>query len=150
MANVKNFALNSTENMEEQIKEFANSLAYKNEKIRIMPDGHAGKGCVVGSTMTFSDKIVPNTVGVDVACRVSLYALEINERDLSEDFFKKFDKMVEERIPTGFNVRNEEAEESRSFPYEDLKCYDALKNIQRIRNSMGTLGGGRPDCLQAA
>lgn len=142
MVDIKNYALNSTENMEEQIKEFANSEAYKNEKIRIMPDGHAGKGCVVGSTMTFSDKIVPNTVGVDVACRVSLYALGINVNDLNDDFFKKFDRMVAKRIPTGFNVRHSEAEESKNFPYENLKCYKSLQNMPRLRRSMGTLGGG--------
>lgn len=142
MADIKNFAVDSTEKMEEQIEEFANSVAYKNEKIRIMPDGHVGKGCVIGSTMTFSDKIVPNTVGVDIACRVSLYALGININNLSDDFFEKFDKMVEERIPTGFNVRDKEAELSKNFPYEELKCYSALNNMDRIRKSMGTLGGG--------
>lgn len=142
MTNIKNFAINSTPQMEEQIKEFTNSRAYQNQKIRIMPDGHSGKGCVVGSTMTFSDKIVPNTIGVDIACRVSLYSLGINVVDLPEGFFEKFDKMVEDRIPTGFNVRGSEAEESKTFPYKKLKCYKALQNIQRVRNSMGSLGGG--------
>lgn len=33
-----------------------------------MPDTHAGKGCVIGTTMTINDKIVPNLVGVDIGC----------------------------------------------------------------------------------
>jgi len=37
-------------------------------KIRIMPDCHAGSGCVIGTTMTLADKVVPNLVGVDIGC----------------------------------------------------------------------------------
>ena len=32
----------------------------------MMPDLHAGKGCTVGTTMTVTDKIVPNFVGVNL------------------------------------------------------------------------------------
>lgn len=39
---IKSYALNSAPQMEEQINEIANSKAFKNDKIRIMPDGHAG------------------------------------------------------------------------------------------------------------
>ncbi|MDD7376955.1 MAG: RtcB family protein [Prevotellaceae bacterium] len=28
-----------------------------------MPDVHAGKGCTIGTTMTVTDKVVPNIVG---------------------------------------------------------------------------------------
>lgn len=142
MANVKNFAVASTPGLEAQIEKFANSDAFKNETIRIMPDGHQGKGAVVGSVLTYYDKIVPNVVGVDIACRVSLFSLGVNQKDLPEDFFEKFDKMVAEKIPTGFNVRSKEAEQSKSFPYKKLKCWDFLQNKPRLRQSMGTLGGG--------
>lgn len=142
MADVKNFALNSTASLEEQIEKFANSVAFKHEKIRVMPDGHAGKGAAVGSTLTYSTRIVPNVVGVDIACRISLCALGVNVRDLPEDFFERFDKMVADRIPTGFNVRASEAEASKKFPYAFMKCYSVLKNIGRLRKSMGSLGGG--------
>lgn len=37
-------------------------------KIRLMPDVHAGAGCTIGTTMTITDKIVPNLVGVDIGC----------------------------------------------------------------------------------
>lgn len=40
----------------------------KGNKIAIMPDCHMGVGCVVGFTQTFTDTIVPNLVGVDIAC----------------------------------------------------------------------------------
>lgn len=32
-------------------------------RIRTMPDVHAGKGCTIGTTMTVTDKVVPNIVG---------------------------------------------------------------------------------------
>lgn len=44
-----------------------------NAKIRIMPDCHSGKGCVIGTTMTITDKIVPNLVGVDIGCGKKLF-----------------------------------------------------------------------------
>ena len=37
-------------------------------KIRLMPDVHAGAGCTIGTTMTITDKVVPNLVGVDIGC----------------------------------------------------------------------------------
>ena len=37
-------------------------------KMRLMPDIHAGAGCTIGTTMTITDKIVPNLVGVDIGC----------------------------------------------------------------------------------
>lgn len=37
-------------------------------QIRIMPDCHAGSGCVIGTTMTLTNKVVPNLVGVDIGC----------------------------------------------------------------------------------
>ena len=41
MADVKNFAVNPEPELIKQIDKFANSEAYKDCTIRIMPDGHA-------------------------------------------------------------------------------------------------------------
>ena len=64
MKNVKIF----TENIEEQalnkINELVSQEAFKDSKIRIMPDVHAGKGCVIGFTGDLGDKVIPNIVGV--------------------------------------------------------------------------------------
>ena len=122
----------------EQIRIFAESVAYGSSKIRIMPDAHAGKGAVVGSTMTYTDKIVPATVGVDIACRVSGFCLgSVHDIDLN-----RLDEVCRKVVPTGFSVRNSECEISEAFPYENLYCWDELINHDRLRNSMGTLGGG--------
>ena len=50
-----------------QIVELLNQPFAEGAHIRIMPDVHAGAGCVIGTTMTIKDKIVPNLVGVKAA-----------------------------------------------------------------------------------
>lgn len=150
MADIKNFALNSNELLEEQIEELGDSVAYRNETIRVMPDGHPGKGAVVGSTITFSDKITPYTVGVDICCRVSLFKLPA-EFSVENDL-EKLDEVVHNCVPTGFNVHSSEQLESCAFPYNDLKFWDTLDDAkkERVCLSMGTLGGGNADCLRVA
>ena len=50
-----------------QIKAVCDQEAFRENKIRIMPDVHAGMGCTIGTTMTITDKIVPGMVGVDLS-----------------------------------------------------------------------------------
>lgn len=47
---------------------FLNQESLEGSKIRIMPDCHDGKGAVIGTTMTITDKVIPNVVGVDIGC----------------------------------------------------------------------------------
>ena len=54
------------EGAEEQIKALCDTEAYAGERIRIMPDVHAGAGCTIGTSMTISDKVSPDMVGVDI------------------------------------------------------------------------------------
>ncbi|WP_249664025.1 RtcB family protein [Lysinibacillus sp. D4B1_S16] len=35
-----------------------------------MPDYHAGKGCVIGTTIHLQERVVPILVGLDVGCGV--------------------------------------------------------------------------------
>ena len=103
------------------------------EKIRIMPDVHAGKGCTIGTTMTISDKAVPNIVGVDIGCGMFTVNIGKGEIDLA-----KFDEAAH-FIPSGTNVW-----EGRQTHYDltQLVCYRDLKAPRRIERSIGTLGGG--------
>lgn len=138
MTDVINFAVNPEQELTDQIDKFANSATYKDCKIRVMADGHAGKGCTVGSVIEYKNKISPFTVGVDICCRVSAY--KIPEQDID---FEKLDKVIHERIPSGHSIRQKEHELSQSFPYDSLRCWpDIRENEERYRKSMGTLGGG--------
>lgn len=45
-----------------QIREVCDTAAFSENKIRIMPDVHAGMGCTIGTTMTLQDKVVPGII----------------------------------------------------------------------------------------
>ena len=64
----------------EQIKSVCDREEFKECKIRIMPDVHAGKGCTIGTTMTIKNKVVPNMVGVDIGC--GMETIEIEEKEI--------------------------------------------------------------------
>jgi RNA-splicing ligase RtcB len=116
-----------------QIRDVLDSPAAEGSKIRIMPDAHAGKGCVIGTTMTLTDKVVPNLVGVDIGCGMYTVRLRETEADL-----RKVDAAAH-RIPSGMHVWDEARE---MFPLEYLRCFQELRDTDWIRRSLGTLGGG--------
>ena len=117
-----------------QVTELLNQASVKNSKIRIMPDTHAGKGCVIGTTMTLTDKVIPNLVGVDIGC--GMYALKLEETEID---YAKLDKVIRQYVPSGFNIH----ERSINCDFEPyLKEIIASINIDRAMKSIGTLGGG--------
>ena len=102
-------------------------------KIRIMPDVHSGKGCTIGTTMTITDKAVPNVVGVDIGC--GMYTVNLGKGDVD---FEKVDEAAH-FIPSGMNVW--EGRQER-FDLTGLACYRELRDAKRLERSLGTLGGG--------
>lgn len=117
----------------EQIRRMCDYEFSRGSKIRIMPDVHEGAGCTIGTTMTVTDKAVPNLVGVDIGCGMYTVPLEVDEID-----FEKFDEAAH-YVPSGTNVwegRNERMDLS------ELICYRSLQDTRRIERSIGTLGGG--------
>lgn len=131
------YAVCGNDTLDEQLKIIRESETYREQDIAIMPDAHAGKGAVVGFTSTYDDKIVPCTVGVDIACRVTLFRID-GKIDLDV-----LDKAIHEYVPSGNSIRQYEPIESQQFPYEELRCWDAIKDgEERYRKSMGTLGSG--------
>lgn len=117
----------------EQIRRMCDYEMTAGSKIRIMPDVHAGKGCTIGTTMTITDKAVPNVVGVDIGC--GMYTVDLGKTDID---FEKFDEAAH-FIPSGMNVW--EGRQER-FDLTDLRCYRELKDTKRLERSLGTLGGG--------
>ena len=54
-----------------QIRDVCNHPAFEGSRVRIMPDVHAGAGCVIGFTAELkTDKVIPNLIGVDIGCGV--------------------------------------------------------------------------------
>ena len=117
----------------EQIRRMCDYEFTAGSRIRIMPDVHAGKGCTIGTTMTITDKAVPNIVGVDIGC--GMYTVKLGETDID---FAKFDEAAH-FIPSGMNVWEGRQEH---FDLEQLRCYRDLNDTKRLERSLGTLGGG--------
>ena len=105
-------------------------------KIRIMPDVHAGAGCTIGTTMTITDKIVPNLVGVDIGC--GMLTVSLGKQDFSPE---RLDELIYKKIPSGFNIRNAPHPANKEIDLTQLRCFRQIKH-DRARLSLGTLGGG--------
>ncbi|MBQ2062906.1 MAG: RtcB family protein [Oscillospiraceae bacterium] len=117
----------------EQIRRMCDYEITAGSRIRIMPDVHAGKGCTIGTTMTVTDKAVPNVVGVDIGC--GMYTVKLGKVDID---LEKLDEAAH-FIPFGMNVW--EGRQER-FDLTGLRCYRELKDTKRLERSLGTLGGG--------
>ncbi|MGN0478991.1 MAG: RtcB family protein [Hominenteromicrobium sp.] len=117
----------------EQIRRMCDYSLTEGSRIRIMPDVHAGKGCTIGTTMTVTDKVCPNIVGVDIGC--GMYTVKLAERTLD---FERIDSACH-YIPSGMNVWEGRMER---FDLTDLRCYRSLRDAKRLKRSLGTLGGG--------
>ena len=112
------FAKVMEDSAREQIRRMCNYEFTKDSKIRIMPDVHAGKGCTIGTTMTITDKAVPNIVGVDIGCGMYTVKLETDSLD-----FEKIDESAH-YIPSRRNVWDFKQEK---FDLQELYCYRSLK-----------------------
>ena len=128
-----------TEHVEEaaykQILNLMNQKFAEGSRFAIMPDCHAGVGCVIGLTMKIVDKVVPNLVGVDIGC--SMLVLKV---DKSFHFdLKQMDKIMHKDIPSGMNHRKTKHRFADKVNLEDMV---APVNAEKLRLSIGTLGGG--------
>ncbi|BBA52243.1 tRNA-splicing ligase RtcB [Fusobacterium varium] len=120
----------------EQVKILCNQEFISGSKIRIMPDVHSGAGCTIGTTMTITDKVIPNLVGVDIGCGMETVMIADKEIDL-----EKLDKLIYEKIPSGHNIRKIPHELINEIDLNQLRCTGHVKMDRAIR-SIGTLGGG--------
>ena len=152
MRDLKIFTDNIEQEAIDQINTLLEQPAFADCKIRIMPDVHAGAGCVIGFTADLGDKVIPNIVGVDIGC--GMFTVELGRIDtgingktdssivnyVTDIDYKKLDNVIRTCIPSGRNVHEEI---NYIFPeLKNLRCYNKLKNIDWLERSMGTLGGG--------
>lgn len=119
-----------------QIIEMLNQPMSKGQTIRIMPDVHAGTGCTIGTTMTITDKVVANLVGVDIGC--GMETIKIKESHIEP---MKLDRLIYDKIPSGFNVRKKAHRYNDKINLSSLYCYHHI-NPSRAELSLGSLGGG--------
>lgn len=129
-----------TDNIEQdaiaQIIAFCSQPMSEGAQIRIMPDVHAGSGCTIGTTMTITDKVIPNLVGVDIGCGMETVRLKEKHIEL-----QKLDKLIYEKIPSGFAIREKPHRYGEKIDLTELYCYKHIDPL-RAEKSIGTLGGG--------
>lgn len=135
MSDLKIFTDNIEPTALNQIYTLVKQPAFADCKVRIMPDVHAGAGCVIGFTADLGDKVIPNIVGVDIGC--GMLTVELGKIDIDFDYL---DKAIRENVPSGREVN-----ETAIYPtevIEYIRCYKALKDPERLVRSIGSLGGG--------
>lgn len=129
---VKIFAKTVEQEALDQIEQLSKHPVSDGSKVRIMPDVHAGAGCTIGTTMTVTDRICPNLVGVDIGCGMLAVKLGVKKID-----FALLDNVIKWGVPSGFNIHQTA---KAFFSFDELRCPTADK-VRAIR-SLGTLGGG--------
>ncbi|HWP21324.1 MAG TPA: RtcB family protein [Candidatus Cryosericum sp.] len=134
MADLKVFTKSIEPEALAQVELLLAQPAFRACKVRIMPDVHAGKGCVIGFTADLGDKVIPNIVGVDIGC--GMLVTKLGERPLD---LRRIDRIIRQEIPFGRNV-HERADAYTAL--NDLACRHTLKDMDRLSCSIGTLGGG--------
>lgn len=119
-----------------QLAELLRDIAFSDSKIRIMPDTHSGKGCVVGTTMTINGRLCPALVGVDIGCGMETVIFEEKEIDLP-----RLDDLIHAHIPCSSRVHATPLAVAKEVDLTKLRCFPRI-NADRAYRSIGTLGGG--------
>lgn len=135
----KIFTDNIDETAYQQVVNLCNQKAFEHAKIRIMPDTHAGKGCVIGFTADLKNKVIPNLVGVDIGC-----GMEVTELGEIEIDFESLDKFIRHQIPHGHGIHSKavhHVDEKLQKRIEEISQKTSTKLDRHLR-SVGTLGGG--------
>jgi tRNA-splicing ligase RtcB len=157
----------------DQIQEMVDHEAFAgDDDVAIMPDTHWGAGAVIGFTMPVKDRVVPNTIGVDIGCGMFAVKLDVPQFDKDDETLAEIDEEIRERVPMGFEVHDRnDYHILNDFPwamcqakldtfdqhtefdlpsptevytesYFEELCQQIGYDQGRAINSMGTLGGG--------
>lgn len=119
-----------------QVKMICDNEIADGSTICMMPDIHPGKIAPIGLSMTVTDKVIPQLLGVDIGCGMTCVKLNKSNAE-----FQKLDRVIRENVPSGFVIRKEPHHMAREFSYERLHCIRHI-NRQKADRSLGTLGGG--------
>lgn len=134
------FSNSIEESARNQCYTLAKSAAFAGAKIRVMPDVHEGKGCVIGFTASGYSHIIPNVISIDIGC--GMRVVELGKIDID---FEKLDYTISACIPSGNTLR------STGIKQIDNKTEQLINQLlmpltPRIHGKsvrgVGTLGGG--------
>lgn len=119
-----------------QIQRLCDNPVFEGSQIRIMPDVHPGYVGTIGFTATVIDKIMPNIIGIDIGCGMTMAKLKQKKIE-----FQKLDTVIRTNVPSGSQIRKKKHRFSENFIFEELRCMNHMNQDKALR-SVGTLGGG--------
>ncbi|MGN0245640.1 MAG: RtcB family protein [Lachnospiraceae bacterium] len=119
-----------------QIQMICDQESSKGCRIRVMPDVHPGKVGTIGLTMTIGEKIIPNLIGIDIGCGITLAQIKGKKIE-----YQKLDTVIRDCIPSGFHVRTKVHRFAKEFDFDALRCVKHIRTDKAIL-SLGSLGGG--------
>lgn len=119
-----------------QLQMICNMESSKDCRIRVMPDVHPGKVGTIGLTMTIGSKIIPNLIGIDIGCGMTLAHIKGKKIE-----YQKLDTVIRESVPSGFAIRNKAHRFADAFDFNILKCCKHIRTDKAIL-SLGSLGSG--------
>ena len=135
-AKAKIFTDDAEDYAQAQVKMICDNEIADGSTICMMPDIHPGKIGPIGLSMTVTDKVIPQLLGVDIGCGITCVKLNKNNVE-----FQKLDRVIRENVPSGFNTRKDPLYMADEFSYERLHCIRHIDR-QKAGRSLGTLGGG--------
>lgn len=121
--------------------ENAARLPFAFHHVALMPDAHRGYGLPIGGVIATKGVVIPNFVGLDIACGCRAVKTSLTDIDNLEDVVSK----IREVIPVGFN-KHAEPQSVMLMPDID-GCFDdnyqvVYREVDNALLSLGTLGGG--------
>ena len=119
-----------------QLQMLCDNEASLGSKICVMPDVHPGKVGTIGLTMTVTDKIMPNLIGIDMGCRMALAKIKCKKIE-----YQKLDTVIRDSIPSGSSIRSKAHRFAEDFDFERLCCAKHIQ-LDKAKRSLGTLGSG--------
>lgn len=121
---------------EAQLQLLCDNKAAEGCKIRVMPDVHPGKVGTIGLTMTVGKRILPNLVGADIGCGITMIKLKQKKAE-----YQKLDCVIRDHIPAGFAIRRNAHRYGNQIDLTQLCCYPSIRT-EKALCSLGTLGSG--------
>ena len=119
-----------TDNIEQEalsmVYSFVNHPMFKDAKIRIMPDVHAGKDIVVGFTAPFTDHVNPDHVGGDIGCTVSTAITDI---PVNPGHYAEIEAAIRDCVKFGMTVHG-----STQFNTKEFMAHLQRRHIEAQRD----------------
>ena len=119
-----------------QLENLCNNEVSSESTIRVMPDVHPGKVCTIGLTMTLGKTVMPQLLGLDIGCGVTVAKIAGVRKE-----WQRLDSVIRGSIPSGFERRKKAHRFTASLDLKKLDCYSHLQK-DAVLLSLGTLGGG--------